>query len=161
MLISLAKGFSVNIFSFLFGSIATVSAIDLYFIVGLGVAVLVVIVFLYKELFFVSFDEELAQASGISAKFLNILLVVLAAITVSLSISTIGVLLIGALTVIPVLAAFQYERSFRQTIFLSIAFSLVSVILGLFLSFYFALASGGIIVVVALAIFLLSFIIKK
>jgi len=161
VLIGLTRGFNIDLFSFLFGSIATVSISDLYFILGLGIVVLTIIIFFYKELFLVSFNEELAQASGISAKIFNLVLIVLAAITVSLAIRTIGALLIGALTVIPVLAAFQYERSFKQTIFLSIIFSLVSVISGLFLSFYFALPSGGIIVVVALAIFLLSLAINK
>ena len=161
VVIGLAKGFSVNLFSFLFGSIATVSLTDLYLIIGLGIIVLATIILFYKELFLVSFDEDLAQANGVPAKALNFILVILAAITVSLSIRTIGVLLIGALTVIPVLAAFQYGRSFRQTIFLSVIFSLVSVISGLFLSFYFALPSGGIIVVVALVIFLLSLAVKK
>ncbi|HDY73404.1 MAG TPA: metal ABC transporter permease [Candidatus Jorgensenbacteria bacterium] len=161
VVIGLAKGFSVNLFSFLFGSISTVSLIDLYLIIGLGIIVLATIILFYKELFLVSFDEDLAQANGVPAKALNFILVILAAITVSLSIRTIGVLLIGALTVIPVLAAFQYGRSFRQTILLSVIFSLISVISGLFLSFYFALPSGGIIVVVALVIFLLSLAIKK
>ncbi len=161
VVIGLAKGFSVNLFSFLFGSISTVSLIDLYLIIGLGIIVLATIILFYKELFLVSFDEDLAQANGVPAKALNFILVILAAITVSLSIRTIGVLLIGALTVIPVLAAFQYGRSFRQTILLSVIFSLISVISGLFLSFYFALPSGGIIVVVALVIFLLSLAVKK
>ena len=135
--------------------------VDLYFILGLGVIVLTLIILFYKELFLVSFDEELAQANGIPVKVLNYLLVILAAVTVSLAIRTIGVLLIGALTVMPVLAAFQYGRSFKQTIFLAVAFSLLAVISGLFLSFYFALPSGGIIVVVALVIFLLSLAVKR
>ena len=161
VLIGLAKGFNVNLFSFLFGSISTVSVTDLYFIVGLGVIILTIIISFYKELFLVSFDEELARANGVPAKILNFMLVILAAVTVSIAIRTIGALLIGALTVIPVLAAFQYGRSFRQTIFLAVIFSLLSVISGLFLSFYFALASGGIIVVVALVIFLLSLAFSK
>ncbi len=144
-----------------FRSISTVSISDFQFIFGLGVVVLIIIIAFYKELFLVSFDEELAQASGIPAKMLNLVLVTLAAITVSLSIQTIGVLLIGALMVIPVLSAFQYGLSFKQTIVLSVIFSLVSVISGLFLSFYYSLATGGIIVVVALAIFLLSILFEN
>lgn len=161
VLIGLARGFGVDLFGFLFGSIATVTVPDLYFILGLGVVVFAIITVFYKELFLVSFDEELAQASGVPAKTLNLILVILAAVTVALAIRTIGALLIGALTVIPVLAAFQYGMSFKKTIFLSVLFSLVSVISGLFLSFYFALPSGGIIVVVALAIFLLSLVFNR
>lgn len=161
VLISLKEGFNINLMSFLFGSISTVSATDLQFILGLGIIVLIVMIIFYRELFLVSFDEELAQASGIPAKTLNFMLVVLAAITVSLSIRTIGILLIGALMVIPTLTAFQYGRSFKQTILLSILFSLTSVISGLFLSFHYSLATGGIIVVMALGIFLLSAFLNK
>ena len=156
VLLSIAKGFNTNLFSFLFGSISTVMPNDLYLIVGLGILVLVTILALYKELFAVSFDDELANASGISAPVFNLILTVLAAITVSLAMRIVGVLLIGALMVIPVIAAIQFGRGFRQTLLLSIAFSSLSVFLGLFLSFYLELASGGTIVVIALIIFLLS-----
>jgi zinc transport system permease protein len=160
VLLSIAKGFNANLFSFLFGSISTVVPEDLYLIVGLGVLVLITIVALYKELFSVSFDDELAEASGIPAERFNLVLTILAAVAVSLAMRIVGVLLIGALMVIPVIAAIQFERSFLQTLLLSIAFSLSSVFSGLFLSFYLDLASGGTIVVVALGIFLLS-LLKK
>jgi zinc transport system permease protein len=156
VLLSIAKGFNANLFSFLFGSISTVTSEDLYLIVGLGILVIATILALYKELFAVSFDDELAKASGISASVFNLVLTVLAAITVSLAMRIVGVLLIGALMVIPVIAAIQFGRSFRQTLLLSITFSSLSVFLGLFLSFYLDLASGGTIVVIALVIFLLS-----
>lgn len=161
VLISLHKGANVNLVSYLFGSIATVSSSDLYFITMLGIFILTLTALFFKELFLVSFDDELAQASGMPAKTINLVLVILAAITVSLSIRIIGILLIGALMVIPVLTAFQYERSFKQTILLAVIFSMISVISGLFLSFYYSLATGGIIVVIALMLFLLSILLNK
>ena len=85
----------------------------------------------------------------------------LAAVTVSLSIRVVGVLLIGALMVIPVISAMQFGRGFRSTMLISIVFSVTSVISGLFLSFYWNIASGGAIVVVALVIFLLSLLLNK
>jgi zinc transport system permease protein len=75
---------------------------------------------------------------------------------VAISIRIVGVLLIGALMVIPVISAMQYSKGFRATLLLSILFSLVSVIVGLFASYYFNLASGGAIVLAALIIFILS-----
>lgn len=156
VLLSLAKGFNANLFSFLFGSISTVAPGDLYLIVGLGILVLTTILAFYKELFSVSFDEELAKASGIRTQAFNLILTILAAVTVALAMRVVGVLLIGALMVIPVIAAMQFGWSFRQTLLLAIAFSFLSVFLGLFLSFYLDLASGGTIVVIALIIFLLS-----
>ena len=83
-------------------------------------------------------------------------MVMLAAIAIALSLRIVGVLLIGALMVIPAISAMQYGRSFRFTLILSVIFSLVSVIVGLFASYYFDLASGGAIVLVALFIFLVS-----
>lgn len=161
IILSLAKGFNANLFSYLFGSISTVSTADLWVIITLAVVVFLDVVFFYKELFFASFDPELAEVSGLPVKAINIMMVVLAAVAVAISIRIVGVLLIGALMVIPVISAMQYGRGFRFTLILSVFFSLLSVILGLFSSYYFDLASGGAIVVVALIIFLLSLILVK
>jgi zinc transport system permease protein len=156
VIISLAGGFNVGLFGFLFGSIATVTPVDLYFVAGLGVLVVLLVLSFYKELFFVSFDEELARVSGINARAFNIVLIMLAAVTVSLSMRIVGVLLIGALMVVPVITAMQLSRGFRQTLIISVGISLTSVISGLFLSYYLDLASGGTIVLVALGFFILS-----
>ena len=161
VIISLAKGFNANLFSYLFGSISTVSTSDLWVTIGLAIAVFFAVILLYKELFFSSFDAELAEASGLPVKALNLTIVILAAIAVALSIRIVGVLLIGALMVIPVISAMQYGRGFRTTLFFSVAFSLFSVIVGLFASYYFNLASGGAIVLIALAIFAVSLFITK
>jgi len=161
VILSLAKGFNASLFGYLFGSISTVSQTDVWIIVALAVMVFLNVVLLYKELFFVSFDEELAQASGLPVRRLNFTIVLLAAITVALSIRIVGVLLIGALMVIPVISAVQYGRGFRATLILSVIFSLLSVLIGLFTSYYFNLASGGAIVLVALVIFLLSLAVSK
>lgn len=161
VLLSLAKGFNATLFTYLFGSISTVSQSDVWVIVALAVVVFLDVIFLYKELFFVSFDEELAQASGLPVHRLNLTIVFLAAITVALALRIVGVLLIGALMVIPVISAIQYGRGFRTTLIWSVVFSLISVIFGLFASYYFDLASGGAIVLVALGIFLVSLLITK
>lgn len=157
VLLSLANGFTVNLFSLLFGSISTVSVNDLKIIISLGIVVLVSIILFYKEFFFISFDEELAAANGLRVQGFNTFLVVLAAVTVALSMRIVGVLLIGALMVIPVITAMQLARSFKQTAVISIFFSFLSVIIGLFTSYYLDLASGGTIVVVALVFFIATF----
>lgn len=161
MLLSLAKGFSFNLLSVLFGSITTVSGGDLYYIVILGVVVLLLITILYKELFFVSFDEELAAANGLRVRLYNMLLVVLAAVTVALSMRIVGALLIGALMVIPVIAAIQFGRGFRFTIFCSVLLSVCAVLGGLFLSYYLNLPSGATIVVLSLFFFMITTISTK
>ncbi|MBI5787653.1 MAG: metal ABC transporter permease [Candidatus Schekmanbacteria bacterium] len=161
IMISFIRGLNVNLLSFLFGSISTVSVNDLYFIVSLCLLVLATITGFYKELFLVSLDEELAAANGIKIKTFNLTLIILAAISVSLSIKIVGALLIGALMTIPVMTAIQFRCSFRETLLLSILFSLLSVVSGLFLSYYLGWASGGTIVIVALLIFLLSLVAEK
>ena len=161
VLVGLAKGFNANLLSVLFGNITTVAPVDVVVILILAVGVLLTILLLLKEFFLVSFDEELAQASGLRASALGTLLVVLAAVTVALSMRIVGVLLIGALMVIPSVTAMQLGRSFRETLFLSVSFSLISVITGLFLSYYVGLPSGGTIVVVALGLFLVSTVFRS
>lgn len=158
VLIGVAKDIRVDLFSLLFGSITTVQTADLYVIVPLGILVLATVVTLYKELVYVSFDDESAKVSGIPANRLNQLLVILTAITVVLSLRIVGGLLIGALMVIPVAAAMQLARSFKQTVILAVLFGVIAVIAGLFAAFYWDLAAGGSIVIAALAIFISSLI---
>lgn len=133
----------------------------MYLVAGLGAVILFLISACYKEFFFISFDEELAEVNGVNTRGLNLTLLIMAAVTVSLSMRIVGVLLIGALMVIPVITAMQFNRSFRLTLFLSVFISLLSVITGLLFSYCFDLASGGTIVLTALTIFLLSLFISS
>jgi zinc transport system permease protein len=160
ILISLARGFNVDLFSYLFGSITTVRPIDLWVIGSLGLAVIVAVYFLYDELLYISFNEEAARVSGIPVNILNTVLVILTAITVSLSMRIVGLLLIGALLVIPVVAAMQVGRSFVKTLFYAVGFGVISVISGLFVSYYLNLAAGGTIVAISLGLFGVSAIIR-
>ena len=157
VLISLAKSLNSNFYSYLFGSITTVTNEDLVVMTVLGIITLGIIFFFYRQFYVISLDEELALSQGIKTKLLNRVLIILTAVVVALSIRIVGSLLIGALMVVPVLTAMQLSRSFKQSIYLSIIFSLLSVIVGLFISYYFDLATGGMIVVVALFCFCFSF----
>jgi len=154
VLISLAHGFNVNLFSYLFGSVAAVEEIDVYIILGLTVVVLLALLGFYKQLFYIGFDEEAAMVSGLKVKTMNLLLMTLAAVTVALSMRIVGILMVGALMVIPVLAALQIAKSFRQTLVYSVVFSVVSVFVGLFFSYQFDIIAGGAIVLLALLIFI-------
>ncbi len=153
VLISLAHGFNVNLFSYLFGSVAAVEEMDVYIILGLTIVVLVVLLGYYRQLFYISFDEEAAKVSGIRVKVMNLLLMTLAAVTVALSMRIVGILMVGALMVIPVLAALQIAKSFRQTLWYSVLFSVLSVFAGLVLSYQFDIIAGGAIVLLALLLF--------
>lgn len=156
ILLSLSNGLNVNIFTYLFGSITTVSPGDLRLIGVLGVIVLTITAIYFKKFFSVSYDEDLARTSGLPVDSLNLLIILVAAIIVSVSMRVVGALLIGALMVIPVLTATQFKKSFKQTLVLALGFSFFSVITGLFTSFYLNLPSGAGIVAAALILFSLS-----
>ncbi len=161
ILISLAHGFSVNLFNYLFGSITTVRQTDVYIITVLGILVIAAILAFYKELVFVTVDEEAAKVSGIPTRFINILLIILSALTVSLALPIVGVLLIGALIVIPVVAALQLRKSFKQTIFIAEIISVLSVVAGIISSYYLNLTAGGVIVIFTLLCLLVTSAFKQ
>lgn len=154
VLISLAHGMNANLLAYLFGSITTVTPTDLALIGGLGLVVLTTIRLAYRPLFLVALDEELAAASGIPVRRYNLLLVVLAAITIGLALRIVGGLLIGAISIIPVITAMQLRLSFSKTMFAAVGFALIATIAGLTASYYLDLAPGGSIVVVLVALFL-------
>ena len=161
VLISLAHGFNVGLLNYLFGSIVTVKQTDLYTIWVLGAVVATSLFLFYKELVYITFDEESAQVSGIPTRFINTLLIILAALTVSLSIPIVGVLLISALMVIPVVTALQFRQSFTKTIVIAELVSLFSVVTGIFTSFHLNLSTGGTIVLISLMVFALSLGFRK
>lgn len=161
VLLAVSRGLNVNVFSYLFGSITTVSGQDVLIIGLFGLLVLTAVVGLFKKFFLVSYDEELAKASGLPVTLLNVTLMILAAITVSLSMRVVGSLLIGALMVIPVLTATQFKTSFHKTAILAVVISLLAVIIGLLASFYLNLPSGATIVMIALLFFGLSLLQQK
>jgi zinc transport system permease protein len=156
VLISLANGFNANLFSYLFGSITTVRPEELWLILGLGAAVLVAVAALYRPLLYASFDEDSARVDGVRVGLVNSVLIVLTAVTVTLAMRVVGILLIGALMVIPAVTAMQLARSFRQSLVLSIIIAVISVLAGLFGAYYLNLPAGASIVLVSLGIFGLS-----
>ena len=152
ILISLSGGFTVDIFSFLFGSILLVSVEDTILILGLTGVILIVILLLYRELIYSTFNEEQAKVSGIPVDKINYLIVFIAGITVVTSIQLVGILLISALFVIPNVTAIMYGRSFKQTALLSIVFAVSSVICGILVSYVFDITPSGTIVLLSIAI---------
>lgn len=159
--ISLANGFNTNLFSYLFGSVTAVSRTDLWVILIISIFVLLLIFLLYKELFLLSFDEEYAKASGIAAKRIHFVFIVMVALVISASMRVVGVLLVSSLITLPVAASIRIAKGFKQTIVLSILFGEISVIGGLFSAYYFNLAPGGAIVMIAVLILIVTIWSKK
>lgn len=153
VLIGISHGFNSSLFNYLFGSIGTVSNSDIVTVSILGIIVFSLIILLFKEILFLSFDEESAQVSGIPVKLINYIFISLAAITISISIPIVGILLISAMLVIPVITAIQFGKSITPTIIIAQIISVISVIIGIVISFYLDLPPGGTIVLVSLLIF--------
>lgn len=161
MLLSAGRMVNANLFGYLFGSITTVTPTDLWLIGALTLISSGVLAALYRPLFTVALDEDLAHVDGWPVRILNITIVALAAVVVALAMRIVGALLIGALMVIPVLAALQFKRGFLGTLIAAILLAVLAVLLGLGLSYQFDLASGATIVVVALGLFGVSLVAKR
>ncbi|GAA2576341.1 metal ABC transporter permease [Actinomadura fulvescens] len=139
--------------SYLFGSISSVSATDLYVVAGLAVAVLGIVALFGRELFLLCQDEEVARAAGLPVRFLSILIAATAAVTVVISMRAIGLLLVSALMVVPVAAAQQLTRGFKSTMLVAMGIGVLSAVSGLAGSFEYDLPPGPSIVLLALAVF--------
>jgi len=161
VLISLAQAFNLAIFSYLFGSVIAITGQDLQLILILGILVLALVYALQKELFIIAFDEEGARAAGVRVDLVNALFVVATALTITLSMRVVGILLVSSLITVPVAAALQLSRSFRATACYAYLFAMISVLLGLFIAFHADLAPGGSIVLTSLGIFAIAALSRK
>lgn len=159
--ISLADGFNSDLFNFLFGSVSAISKNDFLLVLIISVLVTVLIVAFYKELLTLSFDEEHAVVSGIKAKGIHLLFIIITALVIAASIRIVGVLLVSALMTLPVAAAMRFASSFKKLILFSIVFAEASVIIGLVSGYYLSIPPGGTIVMVAVIILLIALAYKK
>jgi len=155
ILISIANGFNTDLFSYLFGSVSAVSGADVWAVFAVAVIAAAIIFAFYKELFLLSFDEEYARVSGVRAKFIHFLFIVLVALVIAASMRIVGVLLVSSLMTLPVAASIRIAKSFKQAIAFSIFFGELAVIAGLLAAYELDWAPGGTIVVLAVAILLL------
>ena len=152
VIISFSGGFSIDIFSFLFGSILLISVNDTVLILALTGGILIVILLLYRQILYSTFNEEQAKVSGISVEKINYLIIFMAGLTVVTSIQLVGVLLISALFVIPNVTAIMYGRGFKQTAIISISFSVFSVLTGILISYIFDITPAGTIVLFSIGL---------
>jgi zinc transport system permease protein len=156
VLISSAGALNANLFTYLFGSILTVTRGDLLRIALLGFGALALVAGLLRALLAVTIDEEGARVAGLPVPLLNGVVSMLAALTIGISMRIVGILLIAALMVVPVIAAQRVAWSLRSTMGLSVAIGLGSVMTGLTVSYYANLPPGGTIVLTATALFLVA-----
>jgi zinc transport system permease protein len=156
VLASSAGALNVNLFAFLFGSILTVTGEDLVVVGVLGFGGLAAVALLYRALVGVVVDEEGARVAGVPVGPLNVLVAGLAGLTIGLSMQIVGILLIAALMVLPVIASGRVAWSMRSSILLAMAIGLASVFAGLTIAYYGDLPPGGAIVLVAAGAFVFA-----
>lgn len=160
VLASMAAGFNVDLLSYLFGNILSITTGEVGVSVMLSLVVLSVIAFRYDKILSLCFDEEFARTSGIRASRMNSLLAVLTAVTVVLAMRLVGVMLTSALLIIPAVSAFQIAKSFRGTLLFAALTAVLSVWTGILLSFLLDMPTGAMIVLLNLAFFLVLYAVK-
>jgi zinc transport system permease protein len=159
--ISLADGFNSDLMNYLFGSVAAVSQTDVYIISSITLFVLIVTILLYKELVFLSFDEEQAKVAGVRAKTIHFLFILMVALVISSSMRIVGILLVSSLMTLPVAASIRIATGFKQAIFFSILFGEIAVIGGLVSAYHLSIAPGGTIVFIAVVILIFTLLWNK
>ena len=155
LIMSLAGGTNANLVGYLFGSISTVSTQDLVLTAALSVVVLVVGIGLRAALFVVCHDEEFARAAGLPVRALNITIAVVAALTVTVAMRVVGVLLVSALMIVPVAVAQLVTSSFRRTMTTAMAIGVVVCVSGLTITYWHDASPGATIVVLAIGLYAL------
>ncbi len=156
VVISLAEGFNVDLFAYLFGSILTVTSTDLWLLAGLTVIVVGFVLAFYSELSQSSFDTDLARSNGVHVFRVNLALAILTGATITLSMRVVGVLLVGALIVVPVMVSLRFATGLKVAFLGGVAVGVGSALAGLTIAFYTNVAAGGAIVLTSVGVLILS-----
>ena len=155
--IGLAPGYAPDLFSYLFGNILTVPFFDLMLMLTLDVVIIALVVLLYKEFLYLSFDEEFSTVSGVPTEGLYLLLLGMIALTVVVLIRVVGIILVIALLTIPAALARQFTYSLKKMMLLAILAGIVFTFSGLWISYVLNLASGATIILVSGTVLFISF----
>jgi len=158
--INLTPGYAPDLFSYLFGSILTVTNTDLYIMLVLDLIIITTVFLMRREFLAVSFDEEFSKVVGLPALLVYMLLLALVALSVVVLIKVVGVILLIALFTIPAAISKQYTYNLRKMMVLATILGIILTTLGLILSYVFNLASGATIVIVMAFAFLISYYIN-
>lgn len=158
---SVAKGFNIDLFSYLFGSILFISNMELIISILVSLSILILIALFYEELFALTFDESFSKVNGIKVEKINYLLSLLTSVTIILGIRIVGTLLISSLIIFPSISALQLKKSFKGTLAYSALFAFIGVVFGILASYVLDIPSGATIVMVNSIIFVVTMVINK
>ncbi len=155
VLISIADGFNSTLFSYLFGNVLTVTQTDLWWMGTLAVVIALFMLMFSSELAQITFDPDLAQINGVRVHLLNLGLAVLTGATITVSMRVVGVLLVGALIVIPVLISLRITKGLTRTVITSSVVGIFVSVVGMVTSYYADIAPGGSVVLTAIVLLVL------
>ena len=158
---SLTTGLNTDVCNFMFGSILAMSAEDVILSVVTSIIVGILFVIYYRKLFAVTFDEEFATASGLKAKRYTSIIAVLTALIIVIGMRMMGVMLISSIIIFPALTSMRVFKSFKKVVISSGVVSVVSFLLGIYLSYVYNISTGATIVIVNLILFILFSIVEK
>jgi ABC-type Mn2+/Zn2+ transport system permease subunit len=156
LFIGLMKTYNAEVYGYLFGSVLSVTSDELHIIAALSVLVLGLLLLFAKELYFIAFDQEMAEASGIPARRIFFLLLTLVALTVVVALKTVGAILVFAMILIPASTAYQMTHSLRMLTWYSIILGVTTAVTGVLISSAWDIPSGPAIVLLATSIFFLA-----
>jgi zinc transport system permease protein len=158
--IFLSPGYAPNLMNYLFGSILTVSKLDIYLSIALTIIISVFFSLFYKTILFISFDEEFARTRKVRVQFMNYILISFVALTIVLSIKVAGIILVISLLTIPQVSANLFYKDFKKIVIASIMLGFLGSAGGLLLSYYLNIPSGASIIFLLVVIFITMRIIK-
>lgn len=154
-LVSIKSGVNTDINNYLFGSILSVSKVDVLVSVLLSIFVIILYIFSYNKIFAITFDEKFAKSIGINTSYYNIIFSCLCSIVVVLGMRVMGSLLISSLIIFPTLSSMQYFKKFKSVVISSAIISIISFIVGMIISYMWSTPTGATIVLVNLFIFIM------
>ncbi|MBE7010745.1 MAG: metal ABC transporter permease [Ruminococcaceae bacterium] len=158
---SLSGGMNADVHNYMFGSILAMSSGDVYLSVGLSLAVLVLFVCFYNNIFAVTFDEAFARATGTKVRLYNLLIALLTALTVVVGMRMMGSLLMSSLIIFPALTAMRLFKSFKAVVICAALTSLFSFLCGMVVSFLLSVPTGACIVLISLTLLLVFTLLEK
>lgn len=161
ILASVGGGYNVDLLSYLFGNILSISVEETYIAVGLFCLVMILLYLFFNDLLAVTFNEELARVSGIRTNLINSVLVMLTALSVVLAMKLVGIMLISSLLILPAVSALQIARGFRACVALAALQGGVSVVAGIFVSFASNLPTSATVVVINLLMLACSLLYRR
>jgi len=150
-----------NADSFMFGSILTVTRFDMVMVLILSAVSVLILILLYHQMVYIAYDEEAAKVAGVKVRLINYVFSVLVASAISVSIRIVGVLVLSSMIALPVATALQLGKGFKLTLIFSIVFSVIDIMLGLFMSYYLNVAPGGFTALISVAVLLMVLVTKR